>query len=147
MHKRRFLVVILASLISISVVRAQSAPAGFEKAKQSRNDALRSGDDTTYARYTSDKFMVIVLDGHSENKADAVARVAKIKSNPPAGGIQPAAKRRDEKFDVYNGDTVIENWTQDVANGREARFTEIWVKQKGNWTCAAAHASLVMAKP
>ena len=72
-----------------------------------------------------------------------MARVAKIKTNPPAGGIQPPVKRREEKFDAYNGDTVVEYWTQDVPGGQEGRFTEVWVKEKGAWICAAAHASIV----
>ena len=60
-----------------------------------------------------------------------------------AGGIQPPVKRREEKFDAYNGDTVVEYWTQDVPGGQEGRFTEVWVKEKGAWICAAAHASIV----
>lgn len=131
------------SLFLPTIALAQSIPSEFEHAKDARLEALRTGDAKTYARYTSGKFQVTLLDGHIENKEIAVARVAKIKTNPPAGGIQPPAKRRDEKFDTYNGDTIIEYWTQNVPGGQEGRFTEVWVKEKGAWTCAAAHASIV----
>jgi hypothetical protein len=46
----------------------------------------------------------------------------------------------DERTAMYNNDTVLLFWQQNTPNGI-MNFMETWVKDGGQWKCAAAHVS------
>lgn len=130
------------AVLCASVASAQSADPAFAKARQARTDAIGSGDAKTYAKYTTDGFILILPNGMVTNRDQAVARVANTK--PPAGGAPPQPQHQDEKIDVY-GTTIILNWTQSI-QGKQGRFTEVWVKDDEIWKCASGHVSMVPDK-
>jgi hypothetical protein len=99
----------------------------FLKARQARIDALSNGDAETFARYTSEKF--IVIDGNPDevqNKAQRIARHRAVGTQPP---------REDERIIPYNNDTVVLSWRQTGPNGAANRILEVWVKEDGMWRC------------
>ena len=137
MKLRMYTATVITALVFASSLLAQSVPADFEKVKDERNAAMRSGNAKVYGRYTADNFMVVMPDGSMQSKADRMAIMAKSKPEelgPP----------KDEKAIVV-GDTIIVNWISAI-QGKDARFTEVWVKQGGIWKVAAAHVSMMGAK-
>ena len=39
------------------------------------------------------------------------------------------------------------SWIGVIEGGKDARFSETWVKQDGTWKCMAAHVSMMQTKP
>lgn len=126
--------IVLVFALSLS---AQSPSPDFEKAKVERNAAMRSGDAKVYGRYTTDNFVVVMPDGSMQSKAERMAIMAKSKP-------EELGPSKDEKAIVV-GDTIILNWISSI-QGKDARFTEVWVKQSGSWKVAAAHVSMMVPK-
>jgi hypothetical protein len=114
----------------------QTMPADFLKARQERNDSLDKGDKATYERLTASGFVVTDPTGRVENRAERVARVV-----PPQNPPTPAP-RLNETMTMYNNDTIVLRWSTAVGGG-QMHFTETWVKEGGQWKCAAAHLSRV----
>jgi ketosteroid isomerase-like protein len=134
------------SVLSAATLWAQSPEPAFLKAREERDQSIRTADAAVYNKYTTDKFIVVDQNGNVRNLADQDARFKAQAGRPPNAQAQPAAPHMEEKIDVY-GDTVVLNWAQKNNQGATSRFTEVWVKENGTWKCAAAHASAVAAKP
>jgi len=131
-------------ILSCSAVFAQAhdpkLDAVFVKTRNERDAAMRSGDSEVYSRYTTKDFWVIMPDGSVQTKQD---RIAAMRRSQSAEQLSPP---RDEKIDAYGG-TVVVSWISAI-QGKDARFSETWVKQKnGVWMVAAAHVSMIQAKP
>jgi Domain of unknown function (DUF4440) len=130
---------LIAGLASPFVASAQqNMPADFLKARGERVDALAKGDRATFDRLTAATFIVTDAQGRVENKAERGARVVPP-ATPPQG---PPAARENETMAMYNNDTVVIHWNTSQQGGMNY-FTETWVKDGGQWKCAAAHVSRV----
>ena len=129
---------ILIGLVLAPSLSGQSVPPDFEKAKNERNTAMRSGNFKIYSLYTTDNFMVVMPDGSMQSKADRMAIMAKAEHPEILG------ETRDEKA-IVAGDTIIVNWISAI-QGKDARFTEVWIKRGGSWKVAAAHVSMMQKK-
>jgi ketosteroid isomerase-like protein len=131
--------VMMVGLLCGSSLSAQSLPPDFKKAQEERSAAMSRGDAKVYGRYTIDDFVVVMPDGSMQTKSDRMAAMAKAATPEQLG---PA---RDEKATVA-GDTIILNWISAI-QGKDARFTEVWVKISGSWKVAGAHVSMIQKKP
>jgi ketosteroid isomerase-like protein len=132
-------VVVMTGLFSASSVPAQSLPPDFKKAQEERNVAMRRGDATVYGRYTTDNFMVVMPDGSMQSKAD------RMKAMSTAAAPEQLGPPRDERATVA-GDAIILTWISAI-QGKDARFTEVWVKIGGGWKVAGAHVSMIQTTP
>jgi len=132
-------VFVLFGLICESALSAQSLPPDFKKAQEERSAAMSRGDAKVYGRYTIDDFVVVMPDGSVQTKSDRMAAMAKAATPEQLG------PSRDEKATVA-GDTIILNWIS-AMQGKDARFTEVWVKIRGSWKVAGAHVSMIQKKP
>ena len=140
-------ITLLALGFASSIVFAQSVDPAYLKIKKERDAAMQTGDDKVYGRYTTENFWVVMPDGSVQTKRDRMKILAAMKKAPPASGAQSQPERpKDEKVDAY-GDTIVVSWIAPIEGGKDARFSETWVKQGGTWKCAAAHVSLVQTKP
>ena len=73
-----------------------------------------------------------------ETKAQRAARIQAPAT--PAQGPLPPPQRLNEHITMYNNDMVIFYWSQTSPQGTQ-NFTETWVKEGGQWKCAASHVS------
>jgi hypothetical protein len=122
--------------MSASAVLAQTVPAELAKARLERADALAKGDRAAFDKMTTEEFFVIDAAGKMENKTERGARVTPP-ANPPQG---PPAAHMSEKVAMYNNNTAIATWEQAIPGGT-MHFTEVWVKDKGDWKCASAQVA------
>lgn len=113
----------LIVLVSVSVF-AQTTDPEFQKARKARADAIRTGDQATFDRYTTENFTATGPSGAIENRAQRVARATR--AIPDNGSAL-----EEEKISPY-GDTIVLTWRQGMN-----RFLEVWVKDKGVWKVAA----------
>lgn len=123
---------------SFLAAQGEKLDPAFVTAREARDRAIREGDVDVYDRYTTQDFEVTQPDGKTRTLADQNPRIAAAKTHPAQG---PAPIREDEKIDVYPS-TVVLNWHQKV-QGKNAVFTEVWVKDNGTWKVATAHASFI----
>ena len=137
--KRVLASVMLVGLICGSTMCAQSLPPDFKKAQEERSAAMSRGDAKVYGRYTMDNFVVVMPDGSMQTRSDRMTAMAKAATPEQLG------PPRDEKATVA-GDTIILNWLSAI-QGKDARFTEVWVKIGGRWKVAGAHVSMIQQKP
>ena len=107
----------------------------FTKAREARNEALATGDQTTLERYTADAFIVTGPTGRVEDKAQRVGR-----GDTPVG--QNTAPLEDETITPYGDDTIVLTWQQSNPRGG-MRFLEVWVKERGAWTVAAVQLTMI----
>ena len=134
-------------LLSGAGVSAQSLDPAYLKIKKARDIAMQTGDDKVYGRYTTDNFWVVMPDGSVQTKQDRIKSLIAMKKAALASQSQSQPKPpRNEKVNAY-GDTIVVSWIDAIEGGKDARFSETWVKQDGTWKCAAAHVSLVQEKP
>ena len=138
---------VIIGLIFASSLLAQSVPSAFTKARAERDAAMKSNDANVYGRYTIDDFVVVMPDGGMQTKADRMALMAKA---PKPAQSTPApeqpASARDEKIIPVGSDTIILHWIAPI-QGKDARFTEVWVKGSAGWKVAGAHVSMIQQKP
>ncbi len=134
-------------LLSGVCISAQSVDPAYLKIKKARDIAMQTGDDKVYGRYTTDNFWVVMPDGSVQTKQDRIRSLIAMKKAASASQAQSQPKPpRGEKVNAY-GDTIVVSWIDAIEGGKDARFSETWVKQDGTWKCAAAHVSLVQRKP
>jgi hypothetical protein len=131
MFRRTILAVLVAVVFSGLVAVAQSVPSDLTAAIGARQAALATGDEQAWARYTTDDFRVINVDGVVATKAERLAVIKGRKAPPPT----PV----EETVRTY-GDAAIrtvraQNWV-----------TEVWVKQNGQWRVAAVSFSPIAKK-
>jgi len=144
--------IVAASLFAIVLlsglgISAQSVDPAYQKIKKARDIAMQTGDDKVYGRYTTDNFWVVMPDGSVQTKQDRIKSLIAMKKAAPASQSQSQPKPpRGEKVNAY-GDTIVVSWIDAIEGGKDARFSETWVKQDGTWKWAAAHVSLVQGKP
>jgi hypothetical protein len=122
---------------SDTAAQTQNMPADFIKARNERVEALAKGDKATFDRLTTATFIVTDAQGRVENKAERGARVT-----PPTNPPGTPAPRENETMAMYNNNTVVIHWNTSQQGGMNY-FTETWVKDGGQWKCAAAHVSRV----
>jgi|SRR5581483_7869851 len=115
-------VVLVALFVCARVAAAQQVDPEFQKARQARADAIRTGDKATFDRLTTDKFTATGPTGVIETREQRVGRADKPL---PGGGTL-----EEERIAAY-GDSVVLNWKQG-----NNRFMEVWVKDRGAWKCA-----------
>jgi hypothetical protein len=123
----------------------QAIDPAFLKIQSERTAAMHTGDIEVYARYTTDNFWVVMPDGSVHTKKDRMAAMAAAKNAPASGSELSGAPPREEKVNAY-GSTVVVSWIEAI-RGKDARFSETWVKDGGTWKVAAAHVSMIQAKP
>lgn len=123
----------------VTTAAAQSVPAEFNEARTQRMDALFKGDRATYERLTTENFVTVDPGGRVENKAERAGRI-NPPATPPTGPNPLMAGRLNERFAVYNNDTIVVFWQTKTPNGMQ-NFMETWVRENGQWKCAAAHVS------
>src|SRR6185436_6520661 len=111
----------LAVLIICATVPAlaQKVDPEFIKARQARIQAMNTGDQAAFDRYTADDFFVVGGTGVLESRAQRVAR-ANVTRQPPAPYL-------DEKITPYGDDTVVLSWSTS-GQGGGSRMLEVWVK-------------------
>ena len=140
-------------LFSCAAVSAQThdlaqTPAlepAFVKTRSERDADMRTNNYEVYGRYTTENFWVIMPDGSVQTKQDRMAAMKKNQSPTGGQGPEQLSAPRDEMIDAY-GSTIVVSWISAI-QGRDARFSETWVKQNGGWKCAAAHVSMIQTKP
>ena len=123
----------------------QSIDPAFLKIQSERTAAMHTGDIEVYARYTTDNFWVVMPDGSVQAKKDRMAAMAAAKNAPASSSELSGAPPREEKVNAY-GNTVVVSWIEAI-RGKDARFSETWVKDGGTWKVAAAHVSMIQSKP
>ena len=123
----------------------KSIDPAFLKIQGERTVAMHTGDIEVYARYTTDNFWVVMPDGRVQTKKDRMAAMAAAKNAPPSTSELGGAPPREEKVNAY-GSTVVVSWIEAI-RGKDARFSETWVKEGSIWKVAAAHVSMIQAKP
>jgi ketosteroid isomerase-like protein len=131
--------IMLVGLLCGSSLCAQSLPPDFKKAQEERSAAMSHGDAKVYGRYTIDDFVVVMPNGSMQTRSDRMAAMSKAATPEQLG------PPRDEKATVA-GDTIILNWISAI-QGKDARFTEVWVKIGRRWKVAGAHVSMIQKKP
>ena len=134
-----FRVFIIIGFLCASSLSAQSLPPAFRKAREERSAAMSRGDAKVYGRYTLDDFVVVMPDGSIQTKSD---RMSVMETAPTP---EQLGSPRDERTTVA-GNTIIVNWVSAI-QGKDARFTEVWVKIGGSWKVAGAHVSMMQKKP
>jgi Domain of unknown function (DUF4440) len=123
----------------------QAIDPAFLKIQSERTAAMHTGDIEVYARYTTENFWVVMPDGSVQTKKDRMAAMAAAKNTPASSSELSGAPPREEKVNAY-GSTVVVSWIEAI-RGKDARFSETWVKDGGTWKVAAAHVSMIQAKP
>jgi hypothetical protein len=112
-------------------VSAQTVDPEFTRARQARNDAIRTGDKATFDKYTAEKFMVVGPTGAVETREQRVGRADKA--------LPQNATLEEERITPYaNGNVVILNWRQGTN-----RFIEVWAKENGSWKTAAVQITKI----
>lgn len=129
---------ILAWLVGVSVAFAQNIPAELTQARGERREAMIRGNPAVFDKLTVAAFISVDQTGRVENKAERGARVVPP-ATPPQGAFAPAP-RLNEHISMFNNDTVVFFWQQTTPQGL-GNFTETWVKENGQWKCAASHFS------
>jgi hypothetical protein len=120
--------------LAIAALSAQAVDPAIRKAKDARSAAGLAGDEQTWARYTSDDFLMTQPNGTVQTKAQ---RMALIKGKR----VAMPAKTSDEAIRGY-GNTVVATWREDAAGGA-TRFTEVWIKDGTEWKAVALHATTI----
>ncbi len=133
---------ILAGLVGVSVAFAQDLPADLTQARSDRREAMIRRIPAAFDRLTAEAFVVVDQTGRVENKAERAARIIPL-ATPPQGPLAPP-QRLNEHTAMYNDDTAIFFWQQNTQRGLQ-NFMETWVKEDGQWKCAATHVSLPVA--
>lgn len=123
----------------------ESIDPAFLKIQSERTAAMHTDDIEIYARYTTDSFWVVMPDGSMQTKKDRIAAMAAAKNAPASSSELSGAPPREEKVNAY-GNTVVVSWIEAI-RGKDARFSETWVKDGGTWKVAAAHVSMIQLKP
>jgi len=123
----------------------QSIDPAFLKIQSKRTAAMHTGDIEVYARYTTDNFWVVMPDGSVQTKKDRISAMAAAKNAPASNSELSGAPPKEEKVNAY-GSTVVVSWIEAI-RGKDARFSETWVKDGGTWKVAAAHVSMIQSKP
>ena len=123
-------------LVILTSASAQQIDPEFTKAREARTEALGTGDQAAFERYTADAFIVTGPTGRVEDKAQRVAR-----ANKPAG--QNAAAREDETITPYGDNTIVLTWGQGNPRGGGMRFLEVWVRERDTWKVAAVQLTLI----
>jgi len=135
----RFTVFVATSVVVLlcaAPASAQNPPPEFRTAYAQREEARAKRDRATFERLTTDSFVVVDPAGVIGDKKERAERLGR------AGGPGPfvTSDRMNERTAIYNGDTVVMYWQQKTPTGIQ-NLTEIWVKEGGQWKCAAAHVS------
>lgn len=124
-------------MLLISVATAQMIPTDLQEAMDARAAAQLARDAERWGHYTTDDFLVVLVDGSVRTKMQSMAELKKMPvATTPARSV-------DQKYRIY-GDTVIDTRIRDLNTGPR-RFTTVWVKQSGRWRVATVHETDVRA--
>jgi hypothetical protein len=128
--------------VSGSVAYAQDIPADLTQARAERRESMIRGNPAAFDKLTAASFVSVDQTGRVENKAERASRVV-APATPPQGPLAPP-QRLNERISMFNNDMVVFFWQQTMPQGLQT-FTETWVKENGQWKCAASHVSLPVA--
>ena len=140
---------VLGLLMALGVAAAQQRPAagGDEaalRAIEAKWDAAnRKGDSASLDAIFADGFISTSTEGKVSSKADVLARVK-------SGDVKyESANADDLRISIY-GDAAVVNgrWRgKFVEKGKTVdateRFTDVFIRQKGQWRCVASQASTI----
>ena len=135
---------VLAGVLSTSVAFAQDIPADLAQARAERREAMIRGNPAAYDKLTTAGFISVDQTGRVENKAERGARVV-APATPPQGPLAPP-QRLNEHTTMYNNDMAVFFWQQTTPQGLQ-NFVETYVKENGQWKCAASSVSLPVPAP
>jgi ketosteroid isomerase-like protein len=137
---------VLSILITLGVASAQQKSASADEAAlraiEAKWDAASlKGDAASLGTIFADGFITTDPEGKVRSKAETLARVK-------SGEVKyQSAKADDLKFAIYGDAAVVTGrWKgKFVENGKTVdateRFTDLFVRQNGQWRCVASHAS------
>jgi ketosteroid isomerase-like protein len=137
---------VLGILITLGVATAQQKSASADEAalraiEEKWDAASLKGDAATLATIFADGFITTDPEGKVRSKAETLSRVK-------SGEVKyQSAKADDLKFAIYGDAAVVTGrWKgKFVENGKTVdateRFTDLFVRQNGQWRCVASHAS------
>ena len=105
--------------------------------------ATLKGDSSANERYLADNFVFTAPDGASMGKPELIQSLK-------SGDLKLAAASLDDlRVQIY-GDTVIVTYSSNdkgTYKGKnisgKSRWTDVFVKQKGQWKIVASHGSMV----
>jgi uncharacterized protein (TIGR02246 family) len=133
-------------MMALGLATAQQKSASGDEAslraiEEKWDTASLKGDAASLATIFADGFITTDTDGKVRTKAETLARVK-------SGAVKyQNAKADDLKISVF-GDTAVVNgrWKgKFVEDGKATeateRFTDVFVRQNGQWRCVASHAS------
>ncbi len=144
---KRFLVMMVMSLIGISLVSAQEKANQTSKNSKAEqevlqmekawNDARAKTDRAAFERLIADDFIIFAPNGQSAEKASLIKGYR-------APNLE-AIENGDIKVRVYGETVVVTGWnirkwrTMDRETSPQERFTNVWVKRKGKWQIVSSH--------
>lgn len=102
--------------------------------------AVKAKDHAALARYFADGFSHTHASGKVDDKAARIDFF--VKGEPSIEDVEP----EEIRFNVINKNVVTANGKTTLLFGTEKRtfqWTGVFVKQKGKWTVAATHATLL----
>jgi ketosteroid isomerase-like protein len=123
--------------------QTSSATQAVSRIEKEMLDGLRKSDAAPSEHYLAETYIFTSPDGGLENKAQSVADLK-------TGDLKfQSVTMDDPKFSVY-GDTVIVTFgsvAQGTYKGKDisgkTRWTDVFVKQHGQWRLVASHGSTI----
>lgn len=120
----------LAAVLVVPCFAQSRVPADLRAAMKQRADALAHTDAATWARLTTDNFVVVNAGGVVQTKADRVAQLKAGQANAPTSV-------EHETVQMY-GTTAVQRF-QSSRDGIWVAF--VWTKDKSGWRVAYAQAT------
>ena len=137
-------VALLVWSIGTPIAFAQDLPADLTQARADRRESMIRGNPPVFDKLTTAGFISVDQTGRVETKAERASRI-QAPATPAQGPLAPP-QRLNEHITMYNSDMVVFYWQQTGPQGTQ-NFTETWVKDNGQWKCAASHVSTPVPAP
>jgi len=106
-------------------------------------DALLKGDSSPFERYLGKGFVFTGTDGTVEDKAQFIADIKSGNLKLQSGTLD------DAKVNVYGGAAIVNYASVDKGTYKgmdisgNTRWTDVFIKQKGQWQLVATHGTSV----
>lgn len=109
----------------------------LEAAMHERARSEREADVETFARLTTDDFVLVNTRGQLLDKS---ARIAQVRE-----GRQPRfeAISAAERVRMYGADTALRTRVATRPDGTQVRMMTVWVKQDGQWKVASTQVTRI----
>lgn len=109
----------------------------LEAAMHERARSEREADVETFARLTTDDFVLVNARGEV---LDKTARIAELRDGrQPRFEVVAAA----ERVRMYGPDTAIRTRLAKTPDGTRVRFMTVWVKHEGQWKVASTQVTRI----